>query len=205
MSPLVPLGDVQEMILGMVERLEPVELSLGEALGAVLLDAVVAPEPVPPFANTAMDGYALRAADTVGASPDAPVCLLVVDDLAAGRAPNVPVGTGEAIRIMTGAPMPDGADAVVMVERTRRDPDDEGDSVLVEVEASVGQHVRAPGGDWSAAAMTNFPDDHANLNAGPLPAPTAFGVWGLISGGAFKPKSFSNCSSFFAENLKLTT
>ena len=61
--------------------------------------------------NTAMDGYAVRAADTEGASADAPVRLRVVDELPAGRAPRTPVGAGEAIRIMTGAPMPDGADA----------------------------------------------------------------------------------------------
>jgi len=145
MSPLVPLGDVQAMILDAVVRLDAVDLPLGDALGAILAEEVVAPEPVPPFANTAMDGYALRAGDTAGASPDAPVRLRVVDDLAAGRAPDVAVGPGEAIRIMTGAPMPDGADAIVMVERTRRDPDDHG--VFVEVEVPVGLHVRRAGGD----------------------------------------------------------
>jgi len=145
MSPLVPLGDVQAMILDAVVRLDAVDLPLGDALGAILAEEVVAPEPVPPFANTAMDGYALRAGDTAGASPDAPVRLRVVDDLAAGRAPDVAVGPGEAIRIMTGAPMPDGADAIVMVERTRRDRDAPG--VFVEVEVPVGLHVRRAGGD----------------------------------------------------------
>jgi molybdenum cofactor synthesis domain-containing protein len=123
----------------------------------VLAEAVVAGEPVPPFPNTAMDGYAVRAGDTIGASSDTPLRLRVVDDLAAGRAPAVAVGPGEAIRIMTGAPMPDGADAIVMVERTRRDPaaagDDEG--VFVEVEVPVGQHVRRAGGDL-AAGQTVF-------------------------------------------------
>jgi len=148
MSPLVPLGDVQAMILDVVVRLEAVEVPLGDALGAILAEEVVAPEPVPPFANTAMDGYALRAGDTAGASPDSPVRLRVVDDLAAGRAPDVPVDPGEAIRIMTGAPMPDGADAIVMVERTRRDLDGQG--VFVEVEVPVGRHVRQAGGDLIA-------------------------------------------------------
>jgi molybdenum cofactor synthesis domain-containing protein len=148
MSPLVPLDDVQAMILDAVVRLEAVEVPLGDALGAILAEEVVAPEPVPPFANTAMDGYALRAGDTAGASPDSPVRLRVVDDLAAGRAPDVPVDPGEAIRIMTGAPMPDGADAIVMVERTRRDLDGQG--VFVEVEVPVGRHVRQAGGDLIA-------------------------------------------------------
>jgi molybdenum cofactor synthesis domain-containing protein len=85
-----------------------------------------------------MDGYAVRAADTPGA-------LRVVGDLPAGRAPTVAVGPGEAIRIMTGAPMPDGADAVVMVERTRV----EGDQVVVEA-AKLGEHVRLAGGDVHA-------------------------------------------------------
>lgn len=147
MSPLAPLSEVQAAILGAVERLAPVYVPLADALGAVLAETVVAPEPVPPFANTAMDGYALRAADTAGASPEAPARLRVIGDLPAGHAPAVAVGPGDAIRIMTGAPMPDGADAVVMVERTRRDADDRADAVMVEAEAKAGDHVRPAGGD----------------------------------------------------------
>ncbi|MCB0963945.1 MAG: molybdopterin molybdenumtransferase MoeA, partial [Acidimicrobiales bacterium] len=79
----------------------------------------VAPEAVPPWDNSAMDGYAVRADDVAGAGPDAPVRLRVVDTVAAGAAATTPVGPGEAVRIMTGAPVPGGADAVVMVERTR--------------------------------------------------------------------------------------
>ena len=107
-------------------------------------------EPVPPFANTAMDGYALRAADTAGASDDAPVHLSVVDELAAGRAPEIPVGAGEAIRIMTGAPMPEGADAVVMVEQTRAATPE---GVDICAAARPGQHVRAAGGDLEAGQI----------------------------------------------------
>ncbi len=98
---------------------------------------------VPPFANTAMDGYAVRAADTAGAADEEPVTLRVVGELAAGVAPATPVGPGEAIRIMTGAPMPNGADAVVMVERTSAD----GDRVEIFAAAAVGDHVRPAGGD----------------------------------------------------------
>ena len=100
---------------------------------------MIAREPVPPFANTGMDGYAVRAADTDGA----PVRLKVVDELAAGRAPTVAVGAGEAIRIMTGAPIPEGADAIVMVELTRA----EGDVVVIEQAAEAGEHIRPAGGD----------------------------------------------------------
>ena len=89
-----------------------------------------------------MDGYAVRAADTAGA----PVRLRVVGELAAGRAPTRAVGAGEAIRIMTGAPMPDGADAIVMVEVTHAD----GDDVVIDEAASPGDHVRPAGGDLAS-------------------------------------------------------
>jgi molybdenum cofactor synthesis domain-containing protein len=125
------------------------EVALADARGLVLADDVVATEPVPPFANTAMDGYAVRAADTAGASEASPVRLHVVDELPAGRAPSRAVGPGEAIRIMTGAPVPDGADAIVMVERTRRDDD----HVLVDVTVDSGQHVRRAGGDIEPGAV----------------------------------------------------
>jgi molybdenum cofactor synthesis domain-containing protein len=96
---------------------------------------------VPPFANTAMDGFAVRSADT---APGAR--LRIVDTLPAGHDPaGMVVGEGEAIRIMTGAPMPAGADAVVMVERTSVD----GDEVVLEVAVPAGNHVRAAGEDLS--------------------------------------------------------
>src|SRR4029079_265840 len=86
---------------------------------------------------------AVRAADTAGATDAAPVRLHVVGELPAGHPPTEPVGPGEAIRIMTGAPIPTGADAIVMVERTERDGDD---GVRISVEVEPGQHVRAAGG-----------------------------------------------------------
>jgi molybdenum cofactor synthesis domain-containing protein len=89
-----------------------VTVSRAEAAGLVLAEPVIAGEEVPPFANTAVDGYAVRSADV----ESVPVDLVVTDEIAAGAAPSRPVGPGEAIRIMTGAPMPPGADAVVMVE-----------------------------------------------------------------------------------------
>ena len=102
-------------------------------------------EAVPPFPNTAMDGYAVRAADTAGASADAPGAPAgrrrARGGTGAGRSP---VGAGEAIRIMTGAPMPEGADAIVMVEQTRPTGDGVG---IVEVGRRAGQHVREAGGD----------------------------------------------------------
>ena len=117
------------------------EVSLAEARGLVTAAPVVATEAVPPFANTAMDGFAVQAADT--AVP--PVDLGIVGTLPAGVAPDVEVGVGEAIRIMTGAPMPPGADAVVEVERTS--VSDDGSVVTVAVEVPVGNHVRSVGDD----------------------------------------------------------
>ena len=136
---MIPLADAQAMILGAVAPLPARPHAIRDAVGLVLAEAVIAREPVPPFANTGMDGYAVRAADTEGA----PVRLRVVGELAAGRAPTVAVGAGEAIRIMTGAPIPEGADAIVMVELTRA----EGDDVVIEQTAEAGEHIRPAGGD----------------------------------------------------------
>jgi molybdenum cofactor synthesis domain-containing protein len=147
---LVALADVQADILELVETLEPVEVPLAEAHGLVLSKPVTTAEPVPPFANTAMDGYAVQAADTQGASDDAPVRFRVVDELAAGRAPDVAVEPGTAIRIMTGAPMPEGADAVVMVEQTRVAG---ADAVDICAAATAADHVRPTGGDLQAGQI----------------------------------------------------
>jgi len=140
---VIPLADVQSEILGAVAPLARSTLPLGDAVGLVTADDVIAREAVPPFANSAMDGYAVRAADTAGAGPEAPVHLVVAGELPAGHAPTQSVEDSEAIRIMTGAPVPGGADAIVMVEYTERD----GDAVRVMHAARPGDHVRAAGGD----------------------------------------------------------
>ncbi len=113
---MIPLHEAQETVLAGCAPLTPLQVAYTEMTGRVLDQDVVALEDVPPFRNTAVDGYAVRAFDT----EQAPVELVVVDTLAAGAEPKVSVNAGEAIRIMTGAPMPNGADAVVMVEDTER-------------------------------------------------------------------------------------
>lgn len=122
------------------------DVPLAEALGCVAAAAVHAPADVPAWANTAMDGYAVQAADT--ASP--PVRLEVIGVLPAGAAPDPDraVGPGQALRIMTGAPMPPGADAVVIVERTTAV--DGGAGVVVEEAVRLGANVREPGSDLRA-------------------------------------------------------
>ena len=113
---MIPLHEAQETVLAGCAPLTTVQVAYTEMTGRVLDQDVVAVEDVPPFHNTAVDGYAVRAADT----ERVPVELVVVDTLAAGAEPKIAVNNGEAIRIMTGAPMPNGADAVVMVEDTER-------------------------------------------------------------------------------------
>jgi len=133
-------------VLAGCPRLPVASVPLAEALGCVTAGAAVSQVDVPAFANSAMDGYAVRAGDTEGASADHPARLLVVGTVAAGAAPDRPVLPGQALRIMTGAPMPFGADGIAIVEVTST----EGDQVLVHQPARAGQHIRHPGGDIAA-------------------------------------------------------
>jgi molybdenum cofactor synthesis domain-containing protein len=117
---MIAIHEAQKTVLDACGVLMPVATPCEQMSGRVLAQDVVAPENVPPFANSAVDGYAVRTADT----QTVPVELVVVDTVAAGAEPKIAVGAGHAIRIMTGAPMPQGADAVVMVEDTQRVGDD---------------------------------------------------------------------------------
>ena len=147
MSPLVPIGEVLRLTLGATAPLEPVVVELDESLGCVLAEMVIANDNVPPFSNSSMDGFAVRSADTLGA----PVVLRVLDTALAGRPSSLHVGAGEAIRIMTGAAMPSGADAVCMVERTHTD--DRGATVVIDTTVEPGQFVRAPGDDLRSGSL----------------------------------------------------
>jgi molybdenum cofactor synthesis domain-containing protein len=141
---VIPLDDAIAHVLAGCRPLPPVQLPASAGAGCVLAADVVATEPVPPFANTAMDGYAVRAADVAAV----PVTLPVVAEVAAGHPAPRPLDAGEAMRIFTGAPMPEGADAVVMVERTERR--DGGKAVDIQVTVDPGNHVRAVGEDLDA-------------------------------------------------------
>lgn len=132
-----------------VERL-PVEVrALHEGLGLPVVDDVAAPHSLPPFPSSQMDGYAVRAHDLTGAGPDAPVELAVLEVIATGSTGSSAVGPGECARIMTGAPVPDGADTVVPLEDT-----DDGRSV-VQVRAALeqGRFVRPRGDDVEAGQV----------------------------------------------------
>jgi molybdopterin molybdotransferase len=142
-------------ILGAVAPLPARRLPLEAAHGCVLAADVHAAADVPGFDNSGMDGYAVRAADVTGASPDRPVRLPVVGDIPAGAADLPAVAPGTAVRIMTGAPLPPGADAVVQVEWTDGGTSGgvTGGVVAVHRQPAVGQHVRRAGEDVTAGAV----------------------------------------------------
>lgn len=139
------LEEAQAEILGSVRRLGSETVELSDALGRVLAEDITPREPVPPFPNSAMDGYAVRGAD-VG---EAGAMLKVVGEVSAGRMPDEAVAPGEAMKIMTGAPIPAGADTVVRVEDTARVDD------VVKVSTSVaeGTSVRLAGSDIPGGAV----------------------------------------------------
>jgi molybdopterin molybdotransferase len=133
------VDEALERILSRINPLDPIEVGLLDALGHVLAEDASADRDVPQFRNSAMDGYAVRGADVQRAG----VKLRVVGAVAAGAVPDGSVGSGEAMRIMTGAPMPDGADTVVRVE----DTDNGAEVVTIERETPAGLSVRQAGED----------------------------------------------------------
>ncbi|MER6515025.1 gephyrin-like molybdotransferase Glp [Nonomuraea sp. NPDC001636] len=144
-------------ILATVRPLAPLELELERALGTTLAEDVSSPVPLPPFDNSAMDGYAVRAEDVPGTLP-------VIDDVAAGSDELRAVGPGHAVRIMTGAPMPAGADSVVPVEWT------DGGTVSVRInrDVPVGNAIRRAGEDVQAGEVV--------LKAGAVIGPAQLGI-----------------------------
>ncbi len=143
-----------------------------DALGRVLAQPVIAQDSLPPFANSAMDGYAVRAADLTGATAETPVTLTVVADIAAGHPSDVTLQTGMAARIMTGAPLPAGSDAVVPVEDTSepwRSPERPlPPHIKIFRQVQPGDYVRHPGEDIEAGQTV--------LEAGHILRPQEIGV-----------------------------
>jgi len=139
---VIELEEAREFIFNQCVKLATDEVDISKSRGLVLADTVISNDDVPPFPNTAMDGYAVRAVDT----EHAPVELKVIGTLPAGKAPDLEVGPDEAVRIMTGAVIPEGADAVVMVEKTKEV--ENGSSVVVEESVKNGNFIRQPGEDF---------------------------------------------------------
>lgn len=115
---MLTVDEALQLVLSMFSLLEAEQIDIADGLGRVLAQDVQAENDLPPFANSSMDGYAARAADIASATSDNPVYLDVIADIPAGTAPQVTVGAGQAARIMTGAMLPDGVDAIVPVEQT---------------------------------------------------------------------------------------
>ena len=142
---LVPLEKVQEIVLSHVKGVPAERRPLAEAGGAVLREDVVARDTIPPFDNSAMDGFAVRVADLEKASEERPVTLGVQEVLAAGSSGDNPLAPGKAIRIMTGAPVPAGTEAVIPHELTRHDER----QVTFSRPARPGQNIRRAGEDFN--------------------------------------------------------
>jgi molybdopterin molybdotransferase len=154
----------RRVVAALITAKPPVTLPLSDTLGLVLAEDVVAPLSLPGFDNSAMDGYAVVADDVAAATPEQPVLLPVAEDIPAGRTDPLTLKPGTAHRIMTGAPVPAGATAVVPVEST----DGATDTVSIRASARDGQHVRRAGEDVTAGTTV--------LRAGQVLTPAALGL-----------------------------
>jgi molybdopterin molybdotransferase len=164
----------QRVVAGLITAKPPVTLPLAETLGLALAEDVVAPLSLPGFDNSAMDGYAVMADDVAAATPEQPVLLPVAEDIPAGRTDLLTLKPGTAHRIMTGAPLPAGATAVVPVEAT----DGATDTVSIRASAAAGQHVRRAGEDVTAGTTV--------LRAGQLLTPASLGLAAALGLGELK-------------------
>ena len=163
-TKLIEIEDARRLVLDRAAALGAEEVATSEALGRVLAEDVASAEAVPGFDNSAMDGYAVRAADTGGASADAPVELRLAAESRAGHPADASLGEGEAIAISTGAAVPGGADSVVRVEDTAA----ENGRVEISVEVETGRNIRRAGEDIEAGETV--------LRSGTAVGPAELGV-----------------------------
>jgi len=161
---MLTVTEASAQILETIAALPPERVPLLDGLGRVLCTPAVAPYTLPHWDNSAMDGYAVRAADLTGASESQTVTLRVLETVAAGQFPSVPVGPGEATRIMTGAPLPEGADSVVRVE----DTDGGVDRVVIRNARDSRRNIRPRGEDFREGDLV--------VHAGTPLAPAQLGV-----------------------------
>jgi len=152
-APLRPVADQLAKVLSTIGSIDPIQLALLDAQGLMLAEEVHADAPLPGFDNAAMDGYAVRAVDLRQASEAQPVALPVVGDVLAGARSVSGMGPGLAMRIMTGAPIPPGADAVIPLEHTDRGVA----RVQIHRPVRTGECVRRAGEDLAAGAMALAP------------------------------------------------
>ena len=159
---MITLDQARGYVLGRCHPLAPQELRIDEVVGCVLAESVVSTVPVPPFDNSAVDGFAFRS----GADEGLPTRLVVADVVMAGGRPGGRVRPGEAVRVMTGAPIPPGTDTVCMLEHARSDP--RGNTVVIDHPPPRGANVRLAGEDVSAGEKV--------LEAGSVVGPARLGV-----------------------------
>ena len=143
MKKSLEYGKAREILLECVSALGTERVALEDCGGRILAEDLVAGEDIPAFDRSPYDGYAFRAADTAGASPEHPLTLRVLEEIPAGGVSHVPVTAGTAVRVMTGAPIPPGADAVVMFERTTFT----GETVTLTRQAAPGENLIRAGED----------------------------------------------------------
>ncbi len=148
MTEPLAASDAARRILAEISRQPSLRIPLDDALGSTLAEDVVSPIDIPAWANSAMDGYALRGEDVRGASPEHPVRLRVIEHIQAGRSPTRRVGAGECARIFTGAPTPEGVDSVIRQE----DTDGGGDVVTIVSDRDARTNIRAAGEDIKRGA-----------------------------------------------------
>src|SRR2546421_5080023 len=165
---LVDIRDARRMVLEAAMALPSEPLAIARALGHTLAEDVSAPEPVPPFDNSAMDGFALHSDDVADASARAPVSLRLSGESRGGAPARDGVAGGQAVAISTGAVLPSGADAIVPVEQARMD----GERVQILTPAPAGAHIRRAGEDIAAGQVV--------LRAGVRLGAAELGVLGAV-------------------------
>jgi molybdopterin molybdotransferase len=151
LSGLLTVQEAQQRILENFQPRQPEDCIFSHAHGRVLASPISAPQDSPLFTNSSMDGYAVRSIDCLEAAPHRPVLLEIIEDIPAGKIPTRAINQGQASRIMTGAPLPNGADAVIPVEDTATPSGLEGSlpsSITILKKASPGQYVRQRGMDF---------------------------------------------------------
>lgn len=139
----------RSMLLEVARPVEAERVPLSQCAGRVLAQTLIAQEDVPAFDRSPYDGYALRAADTLGAADDAPVELKILEEIPAGAVPSKPVTAGTAVKILTGAPIPPGADTVIMYEKTTFTAE----TVTLRFPLSQGQNIVRAGEDVQKGAV----------------------------------------------------
>ena len=139
----IKVDEARKIILEKIKVQGTEKVSISEALGRILSEDIIARRNNPPMDNSAMDGYALKAKDIELATSENPIKLEIIEDLAAGYSPKMSIQSGQAVRIMTGAPIPEGADAVIMQEDTERNEN----SVQVKDKAEIRENIRDAGED----------------------------------------------------------